>query len=129
MYNFKEAGAVLPVLNSLLTCINTNDTYTTIHGVAFNLAKDAGICWHVHAYTKRSHDMYISQDFLQPVFIEMGLNREFPIEEQIATPENPAYRLYGANNDMYTGKVGELRKELLINLIQYFENILQKELA
>lgn len=127
MYTYDEAEAVLPVLKSILACIESNDTYTTKCGIAFNLGRSSGICWHVSAYT--DYSLKISVKFLVPVFLEMGLDRNYPIEAQIASDDIPAYLLYGFNTDLYSGEVGELRKKLLLDLIQYFENILQKELA
>lgn len=127
MITSDKCKLVLPVLKSIKTCVETNDTYTNAHGIAFNLESQAGICWHLYAYTPPRDG--VDYHFLEPVFVEMGLNRDYPVERQVVDNNALAGNLYGRSPDLYRGEIGELRVKLLNDLIQYFENILSKELA
>ena len=127
MFTLNQVNQVLPVLKSIKTCIESEDTYTSEHGVAFNLNKMAGICWHVNSFTPP----YDGVDYhsLEPVFVEMGLNKDYPVERQLANNNIEAGFLYGRSANQYKGETGVIRVKLLEDLIQYFENILSKELA
>lgn len=127
MITSDKCKLVLPVLKSIKTCLDTNDTFTTAHGIAFNLESQAGICWHLYANTPPRDG--VDYHFLEPVFVEMGLNKEFPVERQVVDNNTLAGELYGRSLDLYHGEIGELRVKLLEDLIMYFENILSKELA
>lgn len=127
MFTLTQINQVLPVLKSIKTCIESDDTYTRAHGVAFNLNKTAGICWHVYTFTP-PHDG-IDCHSLEPVFVGMGLNKDYPIERQLVDDNKEAGRLYRCSPNLYKGETGELRAKLLEDLIKYFENILSKELA
>lgn len=129
MFSIAHANEVLPVLKSIKTCLDTNDTFTTAHGLAFNLDTTAGICWHVYSYTGNEGYTGIGYEFLQPLFQEMGLDYQFPVEMQIVDDLPTAGRLYSTSKHLYKGETGELRVKLLDVLIKYFENILSKELA
>ena len=129
MITTAQANEVLPVLKSIKTCLDTNDTFTTAHGLAFNLDIAAGICWHVFAYTGHEGYTGIGYEYLQPVFQEMGLDYQFPVEMQIVDDRPTAGRLYSTSMNLYKGETGVIRVKLLDDLIQYFENILSKELA
>ena len=127
MFTLNQVNHILPVLKSIKTCVDTDDTYTRAHGIAFNLEEAAGICWHVYAFTPPRDG--VDYHALEPVFVEMGLNIDYPVERQLVDSNALAGELYGRSPNLYKGETGVIRVKLLEDLIKYFENILSKELA
>ena len=124
-----HAVAVLPVLKAMKACIDSNDSFVMYEGKPFNLSRDAGICWHLYAHTVTPERGGVDYHFLEPVFVEMGLNKDYPVERQLVDNNKEAGRLYGRSPNLYKEEVGTIRVKLLEDLIKYFENILSKELA
>ena len=116
--------AVLSILKSMKACVDSNDTFTRAEGYNFNLSRDAGICWHLHAHTPPKmarHDVAIN--FLSPVFKEMGLDERYPVESKICKNDILSIqKMHLYDRDKYNKKLpaGSLRVELLNKLIEYF---------
>lgn len=114
--------SVLRVLKNLRDTARSHNelgiNYTLIRGFSFHAG--FGICWHVFANTR---DQEIKGDYLAPVFVEMGLDREYPVECQIMKNLHEATRLHGELGSMYRldRLGGKERLDLLDNLVEYFE--------
>lgn len=123
MNNLDEVVQVLNVLNSMKDCIDRDDTYSTITGKGFNLTRQNGICWHVYAHTAST---WISPGYLKPVFAELSLHHEFPVEFQITGNAGNALSLFWAQRNLYVmdSEPGKVRYKLLCDLIQYFQKVL-----
>lgn len=129
MISKEHALAVLPVLKAMKACTDANDSFVMYQGKPFNLSRDAGICWHLYAHTVTPERGGVDYHFLEPVFLDLGLNTDYPVERQLVNDNTLAGRLYFTSPNLYEGETGEIRVKLLETLIQYFENILSKELA
>ena len=126
----EQAGEVLRVLKSMKACIDINDTFVRYEGRNFNLHRTFGICWHVYAETPPSEITGIGRDYLEPVFLEMGLRAILPVEGQLEYEVVNQWKLYESSNyDRYdpSTEVGQTRIKLVNDLIQYFENVLTTE--
>ncbi len=139
--NQLQVTEVLKVLKNIQTCIRNKDTY--IPGVGdlynqdenyrspFNLGVSASICWHVYAHTNGG--LGIDMDFLKPVFVELGYNADYPVENTFmpnqSHPQYIHYRYYVNPYNLYWGTddKGDLRPDcpirckLVDQLVQYFE--------
>jgi len=124
-----HALAVLPVLKAMKACIDANDSFVMYEGKPFNLSREAGICWHLYAHTVTPSRGGVDYHFLKPVFVDLGLDKDYPVEMQLGIDKRMAGQMYFKSPHLYRGEVGEIRVKLLETLIQYFENILSKELA
>jgi len=122
----EQSKLVLKVLTAMKDCLDRDVTYTTINGESFNLTRQHGICWHVFAHTPNSEVTGIDHDYLKPVFVEMGLNPDYPVEYQMTGDYFKARDLYWlpSNVCVMDSPQGQLRYKLLCDLIEYFENIL-----
>ncbi len=140
-----QMQAALSVLKNMQTCIRNKDTY--IPGVGdlynqdenyrspFNLGVSASVCWHVYAHTYG--DLGIGMDFLKPVFVELGYNADYPVENTFmpnqSHPQYIHYRYYVNPYNLYWGTddKGDLRPDcpirckLVDQLVEYFENKLK----
>lgn len=127
MKRTEQAVLVLKVLTAMKDCLDRDVTYTTINGEPFNLTRQHGICWHVFAHTPNSEVTGIDHEYLQPVFVEMGLHCGYPVEMQLTDNDvNRAVNLHWNQRNLCVmdSEPGKLRYKLLCDLIEYFENIL-----
>jgi len=126
MERTEQAKLVLKVLTAMKDCLDRDSTYTTINGESFNLTRQHGICWHVFAHTPNSEESGIDDEFLKPVFEEMGLNPDYPVEYQMTGDYLKARDLYWLQRNVCVldSHQGQLRYKLLCDLIKYFENVL-----
>lgn len=117
---------VLDVLIQMKDCIDKDDTYTTVLDKSFNLTRSLGICWHVYVHTPPAEITGIGSDYLEPAFIALGLDREYPVECQV---DNDSPRiLHFTQRNLYDpdNECGKLRIKLVNDLIQYFEQKLSQ---
>ncbi len=125
MEKIEQHRLVLAVLLQMRDCVDNDTTYTTILGKPFNLTRQLGICWHVFAHTPHPEISGIGSGYLEPFFIALGLDGEYPVECQVQTKSPMA--LHFSQRNLYDPdtECGKLRYKLLTQLIQYFE----KEIA
>lgn len=118
---------VLNVLIQMKDCLDRGETYTTVLGKSFNVTRQLGICWHVYVHTPDHEITGIGPDYLAPVFIKLGLDREYPVESQIVSDHSPRV-IHFSQRDLYDpdNECGKLRIKLVDDLIQYFEKELSK---
>lgn len=121
LYMLEQYRMVLEVLEQMKDCVDKGDTYTTVKGKPFNLGRDAGICGHLFAHTPGC--VGIDYLFLQPVFKEMNLDTDYPVEMQF-TDRTKAARIYRNERNKYNpeSEIGIARIKLLNDLIQYFSD-------
>lgn len=127
MERTEQAKLVLNVLTAMKDCLDRDVTYTTINGESFNLTRQHGICWHVFAHTPDSSESGIDDEFLQPVFVEMGLDDRYPVEMQLTgNDRQAAVNLHWNQRNLCVmdSEPGKVRYQLICDLIKYFENIL-----
>jgi len=127
MERTEQAKLVLKVLTAMKDCLDRDSTYTLINGESFNLTRQHGICWHVFAHTPPAEITGIDDEFLQPVFEEMGLHPDYPVEYQITGDYMEARHMYWSQRNVCVmdSITGKLRYKLLCDLIEYFENVLE----
>ena len=124
----EQAVLVLKVLTAMKDCLDRDVTYTTINGESFNLTRQYGICWHVFAHTPSSETTGIDDEFLRPVFVEMGLDGTFPVEMQLTGNDcDKAVNLYWNQRNLCVmdSEPGKVRYKLLCDLIEYFNKVLE----
>lgn len=118
---------VLDVLIQMKDCLDRGETYTTVLDKSFNLTRSLGICWHVYVHTPPAEITGIGSDYLEPAFIALGLDREYPVESQIVSDTTPRI-LHFTQRNLYDPdhECGKLRIKLVDDLIQYFEQKLSQ---
>lgn len=127
MKRTEQAVFVLEVLTAMKDCLDRDVTYTKVNGKSFNLTRQHGICWHVFAHTPCSDETGIDHEYLRPVFAEMGLDREYPVEMQLTGNDRQlAVNLHWNQRNLCVmdSEPGKLRYKLLCDLIEYFNKVL-----
>ncbi len=119
----EEAVSVLFVLESMKHCLDNDITYSTVKGKSFNLTRQHGICWHVYAHTPVQS---IDSNYLQPIFVEMGLDPNYPVELQMVDSTEEAKTLHWQQRNLCVmdSEPGKVRYKLICDLIKYFSKVL-----
>lgn len=81
-----------------------------------------GICWHLFANTKEQE---INSTFLCGVFAEMGLDEDYPVETKLYGNDITRTRQvnwYASNMYDQSTEYGQVRNQLIDDLILYFKN-------
>lgn len=126
----EQAKLILNVLTAMKDCLDRDDKCTTIGGGSFSLSSQNGICWHVFAYTPTIEVSGISNTCLKPVFEEMGLDMDYPVEYQLAGNYLDAACMHWSQRNLYAMDTdpGKLRYQLLCDLIEYFNKVLANKM-